>query len=710
MSFVIFNEADAPFTNQAEPDSRDFRDILGAIGEMTGVVTGCDVTAQVTPDMTVAVASGEVVVGGTVVTVASGNVTISAADGTNPRTDYICVDSAGTKTAVAGTPAAYPAHPSAGGKVVLAAITVPAGDTDVDPNQITDKRTPIKPWLQRSGGTTTGNLYIGPNAPTTGALGIPNNQWFKARNNANTDDLDLFKASTGDYLRLGTRVFRDDVNSITGPTGDLNGHLALRRVINSVPGLNNVTFLGARVSGTISISDRLTLSNTYLEDNTNVANRAITAMSRSGTTITVTAAGHGFTAGERIGIYTTVHTFDQEVNGAWTVANPTTDTFDITVPSLSAGSYTSAGIATNRPMFYIYGATVKLNASRGGLTGTALYADDVAMYSGYNGSLLPYMGTEAYYLGRNSTVFSDPGEYEWTGGYSMASYVSHWGFGGGAGRIGIGGAFFEASWAEYDSGAVGLRLPKDIYIEWAADGASKINFAKYDTTNSRAEFGTSTYTLGNITNYRFGVATFVDIVGDTHNAQFRATSYADSPSQGAVFLGRRTRGSATGTITRTKSGNIMATFGGTGAYAADDTSAATVETIGRATFGISAAEDWTSTGRGANVGINVCGVGETALTNIINFGRSATNFISVNDQLNWIMGSTTGMKLGTATTQKLGFWNAAPTVKPGTTNPLTLTNYTAAARSFDRASYTLDQLADFVCQFYTLLKAPGLIV
>ncbi|WP_165068017.1 hypothetical protein [Paludisphaera rhizosphaerae] len=50
-------------------------------------------------------------------------------------------------------------------------------------------------------------------------------------------------------------------------------------------------------------------------------------------------------------------------------------------------------------------------------------------------------------------------------------------------------------------------------------------------------------------------------------------------------------------------------------------------------------------------------------------------------------GTTTGLKIGTATTQKLGFWNATPVVRPGTytqtyaANTRTLAAYTSAPAS-----------------------------
>lgn len=138
--FTIPNEADAAFADQAEPDKVDL-DILVAAHKGDGVIAGCAVTAQVTPDMTVAVASGSVIVGGTIATVSSGNVTITAANPTNPRFDLVVVSNAGVKSAAAGTAAANPVFPAIpASSVVLAAVYVPAADTDIDSNQIVDKR------------------------------------------------------------------------------------------------------------------------------------------------------------------------------------------------------------------------------------------------------------------------------------------------------------------------------------------------------------------------------------------------------------------------------------------------------------------------------------------------------------------------------------------------------------------------------------------
>lgn len=143
MSFTVPNSADATYSDQAELDSRDLASILGLGHQRYGVLTGCAVTAQGTPDMTVAVASGNVLVGGKVVSVSSQNATIGTADASNARFDLVTVSGSqalGVVTVVAGTASSNPVFPDPSGKTVLAAVYVPASATSIASNQITDKR------------------------------------------------------------------------------------------------------------------------------------------------------------------------------------------------------------------------------------------------------------------------------------------------------------------------------------------------------------------------------------------------------------------------------------------------------------------------------------------------------------------------------------------------------------------------------------------
>jgi microcystin-dependent protein len=169
MPFNIPNAADAEDQTQAQPDSRDFSAMIAAAFAGTGVVSGCAVTAQGTPNMTVAVAAGSVAVTGTTVAVTGGNVTITTANATNPRFDLICVDNTGTKSAVAGTPAASPVFPDPAGKVVLAAVRVPAAASAINAAKIVDKR--LAPVIPPPAADPTGAYkFTASSAPPTGYL------------------------------------------------------------------------------------------------------------------------------------------------------------------------------------------------------------------------------------------------------------------------------------------------------------------------------------------------------------------------------------------------------------------------------------------------------------------------------------------------------------------------------------------------------------
>jgi hypothetical protein len=244
MAFTIPNETGAFHADLAEPDSRDFADILAPAWNLTGVVSGCEVTAQGTPDMTVAVASGVAIVAGTSATVASGNVTITAADGTNPRFDLICVDSAGTKSAVAGTAASNPVFGDPAGKVVLAAVYVPANDTAIASNQIVDKRVIVKTWVQLAGDTMTGALTI----LATGATFLQNADGASVTNRISA------WGDTSDIVPLPALLLRRFRGTIAAP---------LRTKADDLMG--RVGGTGGHAADDVSAATLLTAARSYIE-------------------------------------------------------------------------------------------------------------------------------------------------------------------------------------------------------------------------------------------------------------------------------------------------------------------------------------------------------------------------------------------------------------------------------------------------------------
>lgn len=86
---------------------------MTVVETLTGPLQGGTVTAQGTPNTTVAVAAGFSIVANQAVTVTAGNLTPGAADSTRDRIDAVVVNSSGTKSVIAGplndgVSAAYP--------------------------------------------------------------------------------------------------------------------------------------------------------------------------------------------------------------------------------------------------------------------------------------------------------------------------------------------------------------------------------------------------------------------------------------------------------------------------------------------------------------------------------------------------------------------------------------------------------------------------
>lgn len=111
-------------------------DLKNQIDERTGygVVTGLGVTAQGTPNMTVAVAAGTCYLpsGRRFIPTAVSALAINAADVTNGRIDIVYVDVQGNVTYLAGTAAASPsARALPTGGLMLAEISVAAGVTSI---------------------------------------------------------------------------------------------------------------------------------------------------------------------------------------------------------------------------------------------------------------------------------------------------------------------------------------------------------------------------------------------------------------------------------------------------------------------------------------------------------------------------------------------------------------------------------------------------
>jgi hypothetical protein len=143
MTVDIPNLADAAFPGQARFFASDIQ-IMTQAPSLSGIKSGCAVTAQGSPNMTLAVASGVLYWLNAEVTVTAGNVTITTAHATLDRIDLVVASSTGVKSVVAGTAATIPTQPALGAtSVALAQVYVPAADTAIGATQVKDRRVVI---------------------------------------------------------------------------------------------------------------------------------------------------------------------------------------------------------------------------------------------------------------------------------------------------------------------------------------------------------------------------------------------------------------------------------------------------------------------------------------------------------------------------------------------------------------------------------------
>jgi hypothetical protein len=155
MAFTIPNLGAASHDDQAFPNQADIDALTAGVGG-NGVTSGCLVTPQGSPNMTVHVAAGVLTVGTSAVSVSAGDVALTSA-ASNPRRDLIVSNLSGTLSAIAGTPVAVvPSDPSIvpvlptlpSDRIALAAVDVPANTTTITAAEIIDKRVLLSSGVQ----------------------------------------------------------------------------------------------------------------------------------------------------------------------------------------------------------------------------------------------------------------------------------------------------------------------------------------------------------------------------------------------------------------------------------------------------------------------------------------------------------------------------------------------------------------------------------
>jgi hypothetical protein len=142
MAWSIPDKGEATSDNQSILFQEYLDAIIEGINGINCVVNGGAVTAQGSPNMTVAVAKAGVISNGTLFAIAaSASLAIGAADASNPRFDLIVATSAGAFAVRAGTASSTPQPPArTANDVLLAVVYVPAAATTIATTQIVDLR------------------------------------------------------------------------------------------------------------------------------------------------------------------------------------------------------------------------------------------------------------------------------------------------------------------------------------------------------------------------------------------------------------------------------------------------------------------------------------------------------------------------------------------------------------------------------------------
>ena len=244
--------------------------LVAGISGLDCVLSGGAVSAQGSPDMTVAVAKAGVLTNGVLKAVAAANATITTADATNPRIDLVVIDSTGAIAVRAGTAAAAPKPPArTANDVVLAAVYVPANDTTISSAQIVDmrmlrERGPIciyKTTVAETTNTTAAAIHA--LDKTNSGIVIPNGLLLSGRQlRVNLRGHFLCNSGTP-TLRLaiafgGTTLFDDITSATTADTDRLvwSVDFILTAQGNADQSLNGVTVINVLAAKTAPTTGR----------------------------------------------------------------------------------------------------------------------------------------------------------------------------------------------------------------------------------------------------------------------------------------------------------------------------------------------------------------------------------------------------------------------------------------------------------------------
>lgn len=254
-------------------------------------------------------------------------------------------------------------------------------------------------------------------------------------------------------------------------------------------------------------------------------------------------------------------------------------------------------------------------------------------------------------------------------------------------------------------------------IGGSASGNSLTLTSTSNATKGNIIFGSAGLSVYDEVNNRFGInitapSAALHIVTNISAESFWSDRYVGTTAAGAPgIILRKARGTSS-SPTAAQSGDTLGVFGFRG-YGSTAFSSGS-----RAALLAYAAETWTDTAQGTYLAYSTTINGSTTLSEklrIDNDGNvligTTTNGgfkldvngtfrsqgdVTIADAKNIILNTTTGTKIGTATTQKIGFWNAAPIIQPTTAISTSITFTANTGTAINSAStfggYTIIQV------------------
>jgi hypothetical protein len=474
--------------------------------------------------------------------------------------------------------------------------------------------------LGRWSGTTAfeNGLSLGTTPALTGALRLSPNEWIASRNVGGTADKNLLRlrSLTGpdrDFLEPGIDIYRDS----TGTYDSRDAYLSFQRSMNTplatsgAGSFRSLIDIRAHVehSGTVAMHNRGIAI--YQFDHPDVVNKTITnAVNNGSGLIRITATGHTFVTGDRVAIYGVVGT--TEANNTWLVTTIDANTFDLQ-GSTFTNAYVSGGTVTNRGTFYSVAITVNPTLSRDGMSGAVANGDDLNGVVGYNEG--PGKATDFVYLGHNEGDF--PGSArEWATGVTIRANC-------------------DVALAVNGNNGYGLRF--------SSGGTNADGIAFEGTiTDAAIDMGAATLSTG--------------VAMRLPTGRMAADGTLTIGATGApAFQNGGTRGIH---ILTTDGSFAEVHVQGTG-----NSSSVAFEATGKTAGGTAIRGRLAVDGTGNTVRLG----SQTSHTLQILYGGSTKLALDANltvtDTVNFVFSGTTGSKLGTATSQKIGFWNATPVVQ-----------------------------------------------